>query len=199
MTYGRPAGADVRAVGDVVDDGQWPALHARGGGEPRAGDAGLAGRHNVTNALAAAGVGVALGCRWTRSRAALGSAAGGRPLRLARSAAASAILDDTYNANPVSVRAALETVAARRRAAAGVVVCSAICSSSAHQREAHREVGPLVAALPADELVGRRTRDAPGGRDGARGRADRARTTSTTFEDTVAHLLKAWPPATSCW
>src|SRR5207245_14921 len=61
ITYGRSAGADVRATGDIVERGQSLAFMLENGGARVPVTLAFAGRHNVTNALAAVGVGVALG------------------------------------------------------------------------------------------------------------------------------------------
>lgn len=72
----------------------------------------LPGRHNVCNALAAAAAAFAAGASGTQIAAGLGSAApvGGR-LRELSGAAGARIIDDSYNANPASARAALEYLA----------------------------------------------------------------------------------------
>jgi UDP-N-acetylmuramyl pentapeptide synthase len=114
----------------------------------------LAGRHNVTNALAAAAVGVALDVPLAEIARGL---AGVRPVKgrcVWREAGDVRILDDTYNASPVSVRAALETIAAHRGDHRVVVVLGDMFELGAITDEAHREAGRLVARLPADEFVG---------------------------------------------
>ncbi|RMG28690.1 MAG: UDP-N-acetylmuramoyl-tripeptide--D-alanyl-D-alanine ligase [Gammaproteobacteria bacterium] len=72
------------------------------------------GRHNVMNALAAAAAALALGVPLDRIAAGL-EAARPVPGRLCPcpGPAGSRILDDTYNANPASVRAALEVLVAQ--------------------------------------------------------------------------------------
>ncbi len=117
ITYGRSPGADVRAAGDIVEDARTLAFTLESGGERTPVTLALVGRHNVTNALAAAAVGVVLG--WPLDEIARGLA-GARPVAgrcVWRDAGGVRILDDTYNANPVSVRSALETAATRRAAA----------------------------------------------------------------------------------
>jgi UDP-N-acetylmuramyl pentapeptide synthase len=155
----------------------------------------FAGRHNVTNALAAAGVGVALG--WPLEEIARGLSEA-RPAACRcvwRDAGGVSILDDTYNANPVSVRAALETVAARRAASSGrlIVVLGDMLELGAIAEEAHQEMGRSVVAAGADEFVGvgRFARLAV---ETARGAGLAGAHHATTFEDTVAHLLKGVAP-----
>ncbi|MFC4159959.1 UDP-N-acetylmuramoyl-tripeptide--D-alanyl-D-alanine ligase [Chitinimonas lacunae] len=70
------------------------------------------GRHNVANALAAAAVGLALGLPTEAIAAGLSDYAGvkGR-LQPKRAASGALLIDDTYNANPNSMRAAIDVLA----------------------------------------------------------------------------------------
>ncbi len=71
----------------------------------------LPGRHNIGNALAAAAIAVALDVPLPAIRDGLATACGvsGR-FRLMRQAGGHALIDDTYNANPGSVAAAVRTL-----------------------------------------------------------------------------------------
>ncbi len=189
VTYGRAATAHVRALDDVVDDEAGLRFTLESGGERQAVTLALAGRHNVTNALAAAAAGVALGLPLAdvvRGLAAVGSLAG---RCVWRQAGAVTLLDDTYNASPGSVRAALDTLAAHRRGRRAVVVLGDMLELGAITDDAHREVGRLVAALPADEFVGV-GRAMQAAVEAARDAGLAEARHLTTFEDTVAHLLK---------
>jgi len=75
-------------------------------------DLALPGRHNVRNALAAAALALAAGAPLADIVAGLGSAhaVGGRLTRIAVPGAG-VVIDDSYNANPGSVRAAIDTLA----------------------------------------------------------------------------------------
>jgi UDP-N-acetylmuramoyl-tripeptide--D-alanyl-D-alanine ligase len=189
VTYGRAVTAAVRALDDVVDDEQGLRFTVVAGGEHQPVTLALAGRHNVTNALAATAAGVALGIPLAdiaRGLAAVGPVAG---RCVWKQAGAVTILDDTYNASPTSVRAALETVGAHRRGRRVIVVLGDMLELGAISDEAHREIGRAVAALPADELVGLgRATQATVEAARAAGLAEARHL--TTFEDTVAHLLK---------
>ena len=189
VTYGRAATAHVRVIGDVVEDERGLAFTLEAGGERQPVVVGLAGRHNVTNALAGAAAGVALGLPLADVARGL---AGVRPVAgrcVWRQAGDVTILDDTYNASPVSVRAALDTVAAHRRGRRVVVVLGDMLELGAISDEAHREVGRAVAGLPADELVGV-GRAMQGTVEAAREAGLAEARHLMTFEDTVAHLLK---------
>src|SRR5947199_69579 len=151
------------------------------------------GGHNVVNALAAAAVGAALG--FTLDEIARGLA-GVRPVAgrcVWREAGGVRILDDTYNANPVSVRAALDAVAARRGAGRLVAVLGDMLELGGIADEAHREIGRAVVAAGADELVGV-GRLALFAVEAAREAGLAEARHATTFEDTVAHLLKRLVP-----
>jgi len=192
ITYGRSAAADVRATGEPVEDARSLTFTLESGGARAPVTLAFVGRHNVTNALAAAAVGVALGWPLDEIARGLGEA---RPVAgrcVWRDAGGVRILDDTYNANPVSVRAALETAAARRAAAPSgrlVVVLGDMLELGAITDEAHQEMGRAVRAAGADEFVGvgRLARLAV---EAARAAGLAAAHHATTFEDTVAHLLK---------
>ena len=111
LTFGFGAGAEVRGV--------WRPAEAGGRLEVHDGAASmeivlkLAGRHNATNALAAAAAAFAAGCDRESVRAGL---AGMRPVpgRLEPHALRCGVtlIDDTYNANPASLHAALEVLSA---------------------------------------------------------------------------------------
>src|SRR5207244_6372801 len=122
VSYGTSAAADVRAVGEITDGPGGLAFTLEHGGSRQAIALHLSGRHNVVNALAAAGSGLALG--FSLAEIATGLAAA-RPVKgrcVWRMAGEVRILDDTYNANPASVRAALDTVAAHRGGARRLIV-----------------------------------------------------------------------------
>ena len=193
ITYGRAASARVRAVGDAVEDARGLSVALEADGARVTVTLAFAGRHNMTNALAAAAVGVALG--FTLDEIARGLAAA-RPVAgrcVWREAGGVRILDDTYNANPASLRAALEAVAARRGNGRLVVVLGDMLELGAVAEEAHRDAGRAVVAAGADEFVGV-GRHALLAVEAARGAGLAETHHTTTFEDTVAHLLKRLVP-----
>jgi len=94
---------------------------------------------------------------------------------------------------PVSVRAALDAVAARRGAGRLVAVLGDMLELGGIADEAHREIGRAVVAAGADELVGV-GRLALFAVEAAREAGLAEARHATTFEDTVAHLLKRLVP-----
>ena len=108
---------------------------------------GLGGRHNVTNAVAAAACAFALEVEASVVGTALGSASL-PPMRLdcRRLANGVVLVDDAYNANPASLRAAL---AAMRDGARGrvLVVLGDMLELGGEAERIHAESGHEVAAL----------------------------------------------------
>lgn len=105
------------------------------------------GRHMVTNALLAAGVGWKLGLRAEEIATGLAEAklTGGR-LRCYDSQGIT-IIDDTYNANPESMVAAIETLADMPVVNGGrrVIVLGRMGELGAHSSSAHLRIGELAA------------------------------------------------------
>jgi UDP-N-acetylmuramoyl-tripeptide--D-alanyl-D-alanine ligase len=116
-TFGLSDSADFRAadIREVVDD-----THCELGFQLQSPFGNLdvqlpmAGRHNVRNGLAAAAAATAAGATWEavqQGLAAVSNVAG--RMRAATAAGGMTIFDDSYNANPGSVRAAIEFLSQR--------------------------------------------------------------------------------------
>ena len=114
LRFGLEAPADVRAAFTPAEGGGSRLALATPCGEAVV-DLPLPGRHNVMNALAACAAGIALGEPLDAIRGGLEAM---RPvpgrLCLRPLADGSVLIDDTYNANPGSLRAALDVLAERR-------------------------------------------------------------------------------------
>ncbi|HEY6452077.1 MAG TPA: UDP-N-acetylmuramoyl-tripeptide--D-alanyl-D-alanine ligase [Steroidobacteraceae bacterium] len=111
----------------------------------------LAGRHNVVNALAAAAAAVGAGASLAQVAEGLGQmrAVRGR-LQFRRTRHGAWLIDDSYNANPSSVRAALEVLAAlpgRRW-----LVLGDMAELGQAAEISHREIGELARALGVERL-----------------------------------------------
>ena len=109
LTFGFRDDADVRAE-QVAGTDAWRVHTPRGSFEL---SLALPGRHNVSNALAATAMALALDCDLPAIQAGLAAtrAVAGRLNRIELGSGL-AVIDDSYNANPASLRAALEVLVA---------------------------------------------------------------------------------------
>ena len=125
----------------------------------------LPGRHNVHNALAAAAAAWVLGVPAGEIAAGLGgfSPCPGR-MELIALAADVLLLEDSYNANPLSMRAALDALSDLGRHGRRIAVLGDMLELGPTARDLHREVGSLVAER-ADWLftLGELAREIAGG------------------------------------
>jgi UDP-N-acetylmuramoyl-tripeptide--D-alanyl-D-alanine ligase len=143
MTYGMSEGADVRAT-EVQSrglEGVSFRLHSKG--ESAAVRTQLPGRHIVSNALAAATVAIADGMLLSDVASALEQARVPLRLQVHRAKGGGTILDDTYNASPASVAAALDLLGelpGRR-----VAVLGDMAELGAAEREGHLATGRRAA------------------------------------------------------
>lgn len=132
----------------------------------------LAGRHQVGNTLAAAAVAIQAGLPLPEVAAALGELRllSTRRMDVFDRADGVTVIDDSYNANPASVRAALTALTAlagsggggpghdrpvieRRAARRTVAVLGYMAELGDYERQGHEQVGELAARLGVDRLV----------------------------------------------
>ena len=110
------------------------------------------GKHNVRNALAATAAALAVGVSTTDIAAALAgfSPPGGRGVRIALASGA-ALIDDTYNANPDSVRAAIDVLSAAP--APRVLVLGDMGEVGAQGPAFHEEIAAYARTRGIEELL----------------------------------------------
>jgi UDP-N-acetylmuramoyl-tripeptide--D-alanyl-D-alanine ligase len=158
-TFGESEGADVRASAvELGADGRASFLVHAGKGSPVPVSLRLVGEHQVSNALAVAAVAVGLGMPLEEVARELSAAA---PLSAGRMAVTErsdgvVVIDDAYNANPESMRAALNALAALARARPGSrswAVLGPMLELGDRTREEHDAIGRLAARLRVDRLV----------------------------------------------
>lgn len=114
ITFGVEKPADVSARHIQYNENGQPSFELWIAGQSAPVQLQLMGKHNVHNALAAAAAGHALALPLPVIQAGLNSAsAEKRRLVEQRSPQGAVIIDDSYNANPLSVRAAIELLALR--------------------------------------------------------------------------------------
>ena len=154
-TFGLSPGADVRAD-EIVSNGlAGTEFTVRAPWGERRVRSATPGRHLVPHALAAIAVAERLGIGLVDAAEALaaGSHAAHR-MSVAEGASGATLVDDTYNASPVSVAAALEFLAETPLAAGRrrIAVLGDMLELGPEEERLHREIGVLAAAS-ADAIV----------------------------------------------
>ncbi|MER6144692.1 UDP-N-acetylmuramoyl-tripeptide--D-alanyl-D-alanine ligase [Streptomyces sparsogenes] len=182
LTFGVENDADVGAVDVTLDAlGRASFTLTAAGTKARVGLS-LHGVHHVSNALAAAAVAVGLGASVEKTAAALSRAvlvASGR-MEVTDRPDGVRIINDAFNANPDSMKAAfmaLEAMADGRRT---IAVLGEMKELGADGGEEHRQVGRLVAAAGIHVLIAV-------GDDDARAMADAAQQGNPELKVVGAH------------
>ncbi|MBU6533316.1 UDP-N-acetylmuramoyl-tripeptide--D-alanyl-D-alanine ligase [Streptomyces mayonensis] len=146
LTFGRAEHADVRIEDLVLDRRGRATFTLRAADAPARVALPFVGAHQALNAAAAAAAGLAAGVPLVTSAVALSTASLSRwRLELRTLACGATLLNDSYNANPDSTRAALDTLASmagRRR----IAVLGAMLELGADSEAEHRAVGAYAAA-----------------------------------------------------
>lgn len=107
----------------------------------------LVGAHNAANAAAAAAAAVSLGASDREIAAGLGAVRPvGRRLRLERLDSGALLVDDCYNANPVSMAAALDALRELARGGRAFAALGDMLELGEAEAECHRELGRRAAA-----------------------------------------------------
>lgn len=166
LTYGLSADADVRAT-DVVSRGlEGVSFRLHHEGQSVAVKTKLPGRHIVSNALAAAAVGLADGMTLKEIAGGLAFADVQVRIRTLRGRNGSLLIDDTYNASPASMMAALDLLAelaGRRIAVLGDMAELGAASKDGHLAVGRRaaETVDIIHAVGADAaLIAQAAREA---------------------------------------
>jgi UDP-N-acetylmuramoyl-tripeptide--D-alanyl-D-alanine ligase len=146
--------ADVALVKVIVMDYESTRFLLRVGGDTREVRIHVAGRHHLTNALAAAAVGLALKVPSADIAEGLASF---RPFDKRMEIIALRgdlyLINDTYNANPGSMTAALQTLRALAGGGRSVALLGDMLELGARSPELHREVGQAAAREAVDYLL----------------------------------------------
>jgi UDP-N-acetylmuramoyl-tripeptide--D-alanyl-D-alanine ligase len=146
--------ADVHVLGKVHLDDRGSSFKLALGEEPLEVFLPVLGMHQAQNAVAAAAAAYALGV------SAAGVAQGlanhvpvTQRMQVQQLADGTRILNDTYNANPVSTVAAVETVASVRGARPFIAVLGEMRELGERSRALHHQVGEQVGLLGVDRLI----------------------------------------------
>ncbi|MEU6850872.1 UDP-N-acetylmuramoyl-tripeptide--D-alanyl-D-alanine ligase [Actinacidiphila alni] len=145
-TFGRAGHADVAVRGLTLDPLGRPSFTLRTAGGSASVELPFTGAHLALNASAAVAAALAVGVPLDRAAAALAGAALSKwRMELRGLACGARLLNDSYNANPDSTRAALDALAA---VAGGrrIAVLGEMLELGAESAAAHRAVGEYAAA-----------------------------------------------------
>ncbi len=150
LTFGLSADADVRCTYQAADFGN--VLQVDTAGARFAVNLAAAGEHNVRNALAAIACALAAGISpdaIARGLEAFAPVSGRLQRKTARSGAL--VIDDTYNANPDSVRAAIDVLA--NAAAPRVLVLGDMGEVGNEGPQFHEEIGSYAKSRGIERLL----------------------------------------------
>jgi UDP-N-acetylmuramoyl-tripeptide--D-alanyl-D-alanine ligase len=153
MTFGA-GGADIRLAGSEWQQGHWKVMAETPAGR-LAYDLHIAGRHNVRNSLAAAACALAAGAPLPAIAQGLQSFAPvqgrSRALQVRLGGHALTLVDDTYNANPDSARAAIDVLA--ELPGPRLLVLGDMGEVGDQGPQFHREVGDYARERGIDSLL----------------------------------------------
>ena len=155
ITFGRAGQADVRAVGVRVDTAGRASFTLATAAGSAAVRLNLRGEHNVSNALAAAALAGALGMTPADVADALSAAVARSKGRMdvIRRPDGVQVINDAYNANPESVRAALTALASMANGGRAFAVLGQMAELGGNSRAWHQEVGAFAARTGVSGLV----------------------------------------------
>lgn len=154
VLYGLDARCDVRAEDLQTDADSLPSFKLVTELGTRDVKLAIPGRHNAYNALAATAVALYLEIPLDEIVAGLESSQPGQMrMQSFETATGVRVINDAYNANPTSMRAAIETLSEISGAAKRVAVLGDMAELGSLTELAHFRIGEEVARLPIDILV----------------------------------------------
>ncbi|MDP9117389.1 MAG: UDP-N-acetylmuramoyl-tripeptide--D-alanyl-D-alanine ligase [Actinomycetota bacterium] len=160
VTVGVSASADIRADNISLDDLGRPAFTIHVGPRSAWVQLGFAGAHHVGNALSSLAVSLECGLGLDEAVAALAAATPSSRWRMELTLRADDVLviNDAYNANPESMRAALVSLAAvattrKVRGGRSFAVLGTMAELGAETQDEHRAIGRFAAQLDVSRVI----------------------------------------------
>jgi len=154
VLYGLGEGCDVRARDVVLDDDGCPTMTLEAGGQSVTVTLPVPGRHNAYNAAAAAAVALHCGVTLDSIAAGLGAVRLSEwRMQVFSVASGVTVINDAYNANPTSMRAAVDTLAGMRPEGRRIAVLGDMRELGSLSELAHFRLGEDVARAHVDVLV----------------------------------------------
>lgn len=187
LTFGMHTDADIvaRNRGETAEGERFDLIVKE---EVRSIQLPLVGVHNVMNALGAAAAAVALGVSLNDIQKGLNHAKAEQSrLIVSRGLAGAKIIDDSYNANPTSVKAAIDILSVQ--GGESVLVLGDMLEMGAHSAQLHQMIGEVAKAANIDHLYcyGEETKNTV---DGFGANAKHFRDHATLIEDLKRLLHK---------
>lgn len=155
VTFGESGAADVRLSDLTLDALARPSFTLHYGSESASVQLSLSGEHMAANAAAAAAAAMAVGLPLQQVAQSL-SAANSRSrwrMEVGHSAEGVTVINDAYNANPESVRAALKSLAAMAGEGRTWAVLGEMLELGDESVEQHDAIGRLVVRLDIAKLI----------------------------------------------
>jgi UDP-N-acetylmuramoyl-tripeptide--D-alanyl-D-alanine ligase len=155
VLVGESAEASVRADEVTLDDQGRASYVLTAAGRKGRVRLNVAGRHQVGNTLSAAAVALSLGMEFDDVVAALGEVGivSVRRMDVFTRPDGVTVIDDSYNANPSSMAAALRALASMADGRRTVAVLGYMAELGEYEVSSHQEMGRLAAELGVDRLV----------------------------------------------
>jgi UDP-N-acetylmuramoyl-tripeptide--D-alanyl-D-alanine ligase len=155
LLVGESEEAGIRATDVVLDDQGRASFRITAAGRTGQVRLAVAGRHQVGNTLAAAAVALSLGMEFDDVVAALGGigVVSVRRMDVFKRPDGVTVIDDSYNANPSSMAAALRALASMAGGRRTIAVLGYMAELGELERSSHEEMGRLAAELGVDRLV----------------------------------------------
>jgi UDP-N-acetylmuramoyl-tripeptide--D-alanyl-D-alanine ligase len=155
LLVGESPDAAVRASGVTLDGEGHASYELTAAGRSGPVRLGVAGRHQVGNTLAAAAVALSLGMEFDDVVTALGEVgiASVRRMDVFRRPDGVTVIDDSYNANPSSMAAALRALASMADGRRTIAVLGYMAELGDFERSSHEQMGRLAAELGVDRVI----------------------------------------------
>lgn len=155
LLVGESESADIRAEQVTLDDQGRASYVLTAAGRRGHVRLRVAGRHQVGNTLSAAAVALSLGMEFDDVVSALGEVGitSVRRMDVFTRPDGVTVIDDSYNANPSSMAAALRALASMASGRRTTAVLGYMAELGEFERSSHEEMGRLAAELGVDRLV----------------------------------------------
>lgn len=150
--YGTGANCDYRAKDILLEDG-YPVFTAVHGEERILVRLGIMGMHQVPNALAALAVADTNGISMKAAAEKLGQFTGFQNRQQIYEVSGIHLIDDTYNASPVSMKAAIDILVSMKDASRRIAVLADMKELGEDALRFHYEIGTYLSECPVDVVV----------------------------------------------